>query len=48
MVYFRGTLHGQIQFFLVEELIRWKTTFKTFLIDHNAGDIENKKSAGTY
>ena len=33
---------------LVEELIRWKESFKIFLIDHYAGDIGNINIAGKY
>ena len=33
---------------LLEDLIRWKRSFDIFLIDHYAGDIENKSIAGKY
>ena len=33
---------------LVEDLIRWKKGFETFLIDHYAGDIGNKNITGKY
>ena len=29
----------------VEDIITWKRDFKIFLIDHYAGDVENKKIA---
>ena len=48
MVYFQQILHSQIQFFLVEELIRWKKAFETFLIDHYTGDIDDIDIADTY
>ena len=33
---------------LVKDLIRWKRSFKIFLIDHHAGDVGNKNIAGKY
>ena len=33
---------------LLEDLIRWKRSFEIFLIDHYAGDIENKSIARKY
>ena len=33
---------------LVEGLIRWKGCFEIFLIDHCAGDIQNKNIGGKY
>ena len=33
---------------LMEDWIRWKRGFETFLIEHCAGDIGNKNIAGNY
>ena len=32
----------------MEDWIRWKRGFETFLIEHCAGDIGNKNIAGNY